>query len=116
MSSIEQLITPPKIYANIVEHLRSQMNWGTLDSNDLSDLKIHKVVISAFTTAYHFSINVKRVIKYSSNTSGIILPDGVDAKDKEVVESYHGSLEETLEPGANHPIFNFTAFRSDLVE
>lgn len=109
MSSIEHLITPQHVYSNIVEHLRSQMNVASLDSNDLKNLTIEKVVVSNFTTAFHFSIDVERTFKATSSV--IALPtSGTPAVDKVVNEKIVGVLEETLEPGANHPIFNFNAW------
>lgn len=109
MSSIEQLITPQRVYMNILEHLRSQMNVASLDSHDIKNLKIEKVVIGNFTTSFHFSVEVTRTFKATSSV--IAMPDStLPAVDKTVTSRIVGVLDETLEPGANHPIFNFNAW------
>lgn len=110
MSSIEQLITPQYIYSNIVEHLRSQLNIGTLNSSELSDFKINEVEIAAFGSRYHFEI--KRKVVEDVTPSVLLLshpPKLPKSVPTEVVKQYVGYLEEVLEPGATRPTFDFKA-------
>ncbi|AUG87708.1 hypothetical protein HOS54_gp002 [Klebsiella phage Menlow] len=109
MSSIEQLITPQYIYSNIVEHLRSQLNIGTLNSSELSDFKIHEVEIAAFGSRYHFEIKRTVVEDVTSSLLDLSAAKPNRAEPTEVVKQYVGYLEETLEPGATRPTFNFRA-------
>lgn len=109
MSSIEQLITPQHVYTNIIEHLRSQLSVAVLDSSDLKNLIIDRVEVAAFGSRYHFSI--EREVEQTNDSSLIILSSPTKPTFELVTERYVGYLEETLEPGANHPIFNFQAKR-----
>lgn len=113
MSSIEQLITPQYIYSNIVEHLRSQLNIGTLNSSELSDLKIQEVEIAAFGSRYHFEIKRTVVEQVTSSLLDLSAAKPNRAEPTEVVKQYVGYLEEVLEPGATRPTFDF---RASLVE
>lgn len=105
MSSIEHLITPQYVYSNIVEHLRSQLNMGTLDSSDLSDLEITRIEIMAFSTRYHFSIHLER----EEGVQSSIIELGDAEVSKVVKRLIVGRLEEILEPGAERPTFDFQA-------
>lgn len=110
MSSIEQLITPQYVYSNIVEHLRSQLNVATLNSTELSDLSIVEVEIAAFGTRYHFNVDYMREEKQESSLLLLSHPPKMAPPKVEMVKrTIVGYLEETLEPGANHPTFNFSA-------
>ncbi|WPJ72097.1 hypothetical protein DEEACLCL_00080 [Salmonella phage CRW-SP2] len=107
MSSVEQLITPQYVYSNIVEHLRSQLSVKTLNSSELSNLRITEVEIAAFGSRYHFE--VERTVTEDVESSIIELSTPRKGKAQTVTKTIVGYLEETLEPGANHPTFNFQA-------
>lgn len=107
MSSVEQLITPQYVYSNIVEHLRSQLNVGTLYSSELSNLEITEVEIAAFGTRYHFK--VEREVLEDPTSSIIALSAPVKGEPKTVKKTIVGHLEEVLEPGATRPTFDFQA-------
>lgn len=106
MSSIEQLITPQYVYSNIVEHLRSQLNVATLNSSELSDLKITEVEVAAFGSRYHFSVERETV---QESSSLVLLSHPVKPSMEKVQQVIVGYLEETLEPGASRPTFDFQA-------
>lgn len=109
MSSIEQLITPQYVYSNIVEHLRSQLNVGTLSSTSLSNLLIVEVEVAAFGTRYHFNIDYERMEE--KKTSSIIALSEPTGRSVPVLVKHTivGYLEETLEPGASRPTFDYQA-------
>lgn len=107
MSSVEHLITPQYVYSNIVEHLRSQLNVGTLYSSELSNLVITEVEVAAFGSRYHFSVERKVTEEVSSSIIELSTP--VRGEIKTVEKVIVGYLEETLEPGATRPTFNFQA-------
>lgn len=109
MNSIEQLITPQHVYCNIVEHLRSQLNVGTLSSTDLSDLKIIEVEVAAFGSRYHFNVDYTRVEEQESSIIALSTPVNPRKEPVSVTRGIVGYLEETLEPGATRPTFNFQA-------
>lgn len=109
MSSIEQLITPQYVYSNIVEHLRSQLNVGTLNSSSLSNLVIDEVEIAAFGSRYHFSVEYERMEEQEAS-SIIALAEPVKKLPPQLVKhTIVGYLEETLEPGATRPTFDYQA-------
>ncbi|QKE54852.1 hypothetical protein AC4HA11_1930 [Escherichia phage vB_EcoA_4HA11] len=110
MSSIEQLITPQYVYSNIVEHLRSQLNVGTLNSTDLKDLQIVKVEVAAFGSRYHFNVEYTREEKQESSMLLLSHPPKIAPPKVEMVKrTIIGYLEEKLEPGAQRPTFDFQA-------
>uniref|UniRef100_A0AAU8GM51 Virion structural protein n=1 Tax=Salmonella phage vB_STmST313_KE31 TaxID=3161181 RepID=A0AAU8GM51_9CAUD len=109
MSSIEQLITPQYVYSNIVEHLRSQLNVKQLNSSELSGLEITEVEVAAFGSRYHFVVNHTQVEQVTSSIIDLGATKPSRAEPKSVTRNIAGYLEETLEPGATHPIFNFNA-------
>lgn len=108
MSSIEQLITPQYVYSNIVEHLRSQLNVGTLSSTALSNLQIVEVEVAAFGSRYHFNVDYTRMEEEQSSIIALSTPNP-RSNPVSVTHTVVGYLEETLEPGATRPTFNFQA-------
>ncbi len=108
MSSIEQLITPQYVYSNIVEHLRSQLNVGTLSSTALSNLQIVEVEVAAFGSRYHFNVDYTRMEEEQSSIIALSTPNP-RSNPVSVTRTVVGYLEETLEPGATRPTFNFQA-------
>lgn len=109
MSSIEQLITPQYVYSNIVEHLRSQLNVGTLSSTELSNLIITEVEVAAFGSRYHFNVDYTRVEEQQSSIIALAVQATPRKDPVSVTRTIVGYLEETLEPGATRPTFNFQA-------
>lgn len=109
MSSIEQLITPQYVYSNIVEHLRSQLNVGTLSSTDLKDLQITEVEVAAFGSRYHFNVDYTRIEEEKASIIALTAPTNPRKEPVSVTRTVVGYLEETLEPGATRPTFNFQA-------
>lgn len=109
MSSVEQLITPQHVYSNIVEHLRSQLNVGTLSSSELSNLVIIEVEIAAFGSRYHFNVDYTRVEEKESSIIALATPVSPRKDPVAVTRTIIGYLEETLEPGAQRPTFDFQA-------
>lgn len=111
-ATIEELITPQYVYSNILEHLRSHLNVKTLNSSELSNLSIVEVEIAAFGTRYHF--NVERTYTDEVESSSMLLLPSKTAKKVETKKTvYFGFLEETLEPGATRPTFEFQIRATD---
>ena len=108
MSSIEQLITPQYVYSNIVEHLRSQLNVGTLSSTALSNLQIIEVEVAAFGSRYHFNVDYTRMEEEQSSIIALATPNP-RSNPVSVTRTVVGYLEGTLEPGAQRPTFDFQA-------
>lgn len=109
MSSIEQLITPQYVYSNIIEHLRSQLNVGTLSSTDLSNLQIIEVEVAAFGSRYHFNVDYTRVEEQQSSIIALATPVSPRKEPVTVTRTIVGYLEEKLEPGAQRPTFDYQA-------
>lgn len=107
MISIEQMITPPHILPNIVEHLRSHLDIRTLYSSELSDLKIIEIEIQAFSTCYNFSIDRTTSEEVTSSIIDLGATKPVRGVPKTLTRTYIGQLIEILEPGAQHAKFDF---------
>lgn len=109
MSSVEQLITPQYVYSNIIEHLRSQLNVGTLSSTALANLQIIEVEVAAFGTRYHFNVDYTRVEEEKASIIALATPVNPRSNPVSVTRTIIGYLEETLEPGAARPTFDYQA-------
>jgi len=104
MFDIEKLVTA-NTRVQILQHLRSELNVGSLKYSEIEDLEFTDMIITAFATEYRFNLVYTREDTGIAESSLIDLGGVKPQAPKVTSQAYSGSIAEILEPGAEFPVF-----------